>query len=115
MNIKRDDNVLVMAGKDKGKRGKVREVHPTDDKVIIEGINIVKKHTKGRQGVRQAGIIEQEAPMWASKVMVVCPKCDRGVRVGHAILANGQKVRQCRHCGEIFEQDASNEKWGGRR
>ena len=77
MNIKRDDTVLVIAGKDKGKRGKVREVHPTDNKVIIEGINIVKKHTRGRMGARQAGVVEQEAPLNASKVMVVCPKCDQ--------------------------------------
>lgn len=115
MNIKQDDTVLVMTGKDKGKKGRVREVHPADNKVIIEGINIVKKHTKGRSGARQAGVIEQEAPMNASKVMVVCPKCGRGVRVGHTLLANGQKVRLCRHCGETFESDVTQEKWGGRR
>ena len=115
MNIKRDDTVLVIAGKDKGKRGRVREVRPADNKIIIEGINIVKKHTRGRQGARQAGVIEQEAPMNPSKVMVVCPKCDRGTRIGHAFVANDQKVRQCRNCGEIFERDANEEKWGGRR
>jgi large subunit ribosomal protein L24 len=115
MNIKRDDTVLVIAGKDRGKRGRVREVHPANDKVIIEGVNIVKKHTRGRAGARQAGIIEQEAPMAASKVMVVCPKCNRGTRIGHSFLANGQKVRQCRHCGEIFDRDTAEQKWGGRR
>jgi large subunit ribosomal protein L24 len=115
MNIKRDDTVLVTTGKDKGKRGRVREVHPADDKVIVEGINIVKKHTRGRMGARQAGVVEQEAPMNASKVMVVCPNCNRGVRVGHTFLANGQKVRQCRHCGATFDRDAADEKWGGRR
>lgn len=115
MNINRDDTVLVITGKDKGKRGRVREVHPADNKVVIEGVNIVKKHTKGRQGARQAGVVEQEAPMTANKVMVVCPKCDRGTRIGHSFLSNGQKVRQCRHCGEVFERDATQEKWGGRR
>ncbi len=115
MNIKQDDTVLVIAGKDRGKRGRVREVHPADNKVIIEGVNIVKKHTKGSQGARQAGIVEREAPMNASKVMIVCPKCDTGARIGYSVLANGQKVRQCRHCGEVFERDASDEKWGGRR
>jgi large subunit ribosomal protein L24 len=115
MNIKRDDTVLVITGKDNGKRGRVREVRPGDNKVIIEGINIVKKHTRGRQGARQAGVIEQEAPMDAGKVMVVCPKCDRGVRVGHTYLDNGQKVRVCRHCGEIFDADTNQDKWGGRR
>ena len=115
MNIKQNDTVLVIAGKDKGKKGKVREVHPTEHAVIVEGINIVKRHTRGRQGARQAGIIEKEAPMNASKVMVVCPACGRGVRVGHTLLANGQKVRVCRHCGETFETDTNQEKWGGRR
>jgi len=104
-----------VAGKDKGKRGKVREVHPTDNKVIIEGINIVKKHTRGRMGARQADVVEQEAPMNASKVMVVCPKCNHGTRIGHSFLSTGEKVRQCRHCGEVFERDSSNEKWGGHR
>jgi len=115
MNIKRDDTVLVIAGKDRGKRGRVREVHPTDNKVIIEGVNIVKKHTKGRMGARQAGVVEQEAPMDAGKVMVVCPNCNRGTRIGHTFLGNGQKVRQCRHCGASFERDSADEKWGGRR
>jgi large subunit ribosomal protein L24 len=115
MNIKRDDTVLVIAGKDKGKRGRVREVRPADNKVIVEGINIVKKHTKGRMGARQAGVIEQEAPMATNKVMVVCPKCDRGTRIGHSFLGNGQKVRQCRNCGEVFGRDSTDEKWGGRR
>lgn len=115
MNIKRDDTVLVITGKDRGKRGKVREVHPTDGKVVIEGINIVKKHTRGRQGARQAGVIEQEAAMNASKVMVVCPKCEKGTRIGYSLLENGQKVRQCRNCGESFERDTDTDKWGGRR
>ena len=115
MNIKRDDTEMVITGKDRGKRGRVREVHPADNKLIIEGINIVKKHTRGRMGARQAGIIEQEAPLAANKVMVVCPNCDRGTRIGHSFLGNGQKVRQCRACGESFERDAAEEKWGGRR
>jgi large subunit ribosomal protein L24 len=91
VNIKRDDTVMVITGKDKGKRGKVREVRPADNKVIIEGINIVKKHTRGRMGARQAGVIEQEAPMPANKVMVVCPKCSKGTRVGHSFTADGTK------------------------
>ena len=115
MNIKRDDTVLVIAGKDRGKRGRVREVRPTDAKVIIEGINIVKRHTKGRLGARQAGIVEHEAPMSISKVMVVCPKCSKGTRIGHTFLSNGVKVRVCRHCGEVFDRDTADEKWGGRR
>ena len=115
MNIKKDDTVLVITGKDKGKKGKVREVHPSADAVIVEGLNIVKKHTRGRSGARQAGIIEQEAALHASKVMVVCPSCNKGARVGHTILADGQKVRVCRNCGETFETDSAQSKWGGRR
>src|SRR5215210_6105348 len=115
MNIKRDDTVLVIAGKDKGKRGRVREVRPADNKIIIEGINIVKKHTRGRQGARQAGVIEQEAPMDPSKVMVVCPKCDKGTRIGHAFVAEQQEGRQVRNRGEIIEPDGKEEEWGGRR
>ena len=115
MNIKRDDTVMVITGKDAGKRGRVREVNPTNNKVIVEGINIVKKHTKGRMGARQAGVVEQEAPMHAGKLMVVCPSCNRGVRVGHTFLNNGQKVRECKNCGATFERDAGDEKWGGRR
>jgi large subunit ribosomal protein L24 len=115
MNIKRNDTVLVITGQDKGKKGRVREVHPRENEVLVEGINIVKKHTKGRQGARQAGIIEREAPLAAGKVMVVCPKCNRGTRVGSTLLGTGQKVRVCKHCGETFEADANQEKWGGRR
>ena len=115
MDIKRDDTVMVITGKDRGKRGKVREVHPADNKVIVEGINIVKKHTRGTQGARQAGVIEREAPMVANKLMVVCPKCDKGTRIGHSVLGNGARVRQCRNCGEVFERDAEQESWGGRR
>ena len=77
MNIKRDDTVQVITGKDKGKKGKVREVHPSSNAVIVEGLNIVKKHTKGSAGARQAGVIEQEAALNASKVMVICPNCNK--------------------------------------
>src|SRR5690242_8571210 len=115
MNVKRDDTVLVIAGKDRGKKGRVREVRPSDNAIIVEGINIVKKHTRGTQGARQAGVIEREAPLAAGKVMVVCPKCEKGTRIGYDVLDNGQKVRQCRHCGETFERDADQDKWGGRR
>ncbi len=115
MNIKRDDTVQVITGKDKGKRARVREVIPDKNKVVVEGTNIVKKHTRGQMGARQAGVVEKEAPLWMSKVMVVCPHCNKAVRVGHTVLADGRKVRQCRHCGEPFERDAAQEKWGGRR
>jgi large subunit ribosomal protein L24 len=115
MNIKKDDTVQVITGKDKGKKGKVRDVHPSSNAVIVEGLNIVKKHTKGSSGARQAGVIEQEAPLRASKVMVICPSCNKPTRVGHTLVADGQKVRVCRNCGEPFDTDSSASKWGGRR
>jgi large subunit ribosomal protein L24 len=115
MNIKKDDTVQVITGKDKGKKGKVRYVLPSNNAVIVEGHNIVKKHTKGRSGARQAGIIEQEASLSASKVMVICPACGKPSRVGHTFTADGQKVRVCRNCGETFDTDSTQSKWGGRR
>jgi large subunit ribosomal protein L24 len=105
MNVHKDDTVLVIAGKDKGKRGRVREVHPADNKVIVEGINVMRKHTRGRAGARQAGIVEVEAPMDASKVMVVCAKCNKPVRVAHTFLADGSKARSCRNCNELLDRD----------
>ena len=82
MKVHKDDTVLVIAGKDKGKRGRVREVQPDKNKLIVEGINVMRKHTRGQRGARQAGIVEIEAAMDASKVMVVCGKCNKAVRVG---------------------------------
>ena len=115
MNIKKDDTVQVITGKDKGKKGKVRDLFPSDNALIVEGLNIVKKHTKGRSGARQAGIIEQEAPLATSKVMIICPACNKPARVGYTFLADGQKVRVCRNCGETFDADSTQSKWGGRR
>src|SRR5437764_13888750 len=115
MTINKAGAGLVTAGKDRGKKGKVREAHSADNAILVEGINVVKKHTKGRAGARQAGVIEQEAPLDASKVMVICPACGKAARVGYTLLANGQKVRVCRNCGETFDTDSTQEKWGGRR
>jgi len=108
MNVHKDDTVLVIAGKDKGKRGRVREVHPSDNKVIVEGINVMRKHTRGQRGARQAGIVEVEAPMDASKVMVVCAKCNQPVRVAHTFLADGSKARSCRNCNELLDRDPTS-------
>jgi len=101
MKIHKDDTVLVINGKDRGKRGRVRLVSPADNKVIVEGLNIMRKHTRGRGGARQAGVVEIEAPMDASKVMLLCPKCNKAVRVGYQFLTDGAKVRACRNCGEL--------------
>jgi large subunit ribosomal protein L24 len=99
--IRKDDTVEVIAGKDRGKRGKVRQVMPKDDRAVVADINVVKKHVKpGARGARQAGIIQMEMPIHISNLMPVCPKCSRPARVGTRILENGSKVRFCKKCGE---------------
>ena len=99
MSIKKDDVVVVLSGKDKGKQGKVLEVMPADRKVIIEGINIVTRHAKPRKQGEQGGLLKKEAPMYACKVQRVCPKCNKATRPAHKLLADGKKVRVCKKCG----------------
>ncbi len=98
MNVKKGDQVIVIAGKDRGKTGKVIQVIPSQDKVIVEGISVVKRHTKPSQKMPQGGIVEKEAPIHVSNVMPYCSSCRKGVRVAHTI-ENGKKVRVCRKCG----------------
>lgn len=102
MNIRKDDTVLVTAGKDKGKKGKVHRAMPADGKVLVAGVNMIKRHTRPRGIARQAGIIEREAPLDISNVALICPKCSKPTRVKHVFLADGAKVRACRHCGEVI-------------
>ena len=99
MNIKKDDVVVVLSGKDKGKQGKVIATLPKSGKVVVEKINMVSRHTKPRQQGQEGGIIPKEAPMYASKVMRVCPKCGKATRPAHKVLADGKKVRICKKCG----------------
>lgn len=103
MKIKKGDTVLVIAGKDKGKKGKVRFSYPREEKIIVEGVNFVKKHSKAKGAVRQAGIIDLEARLNISKVMLVCGKCNKPARIGHKTLEDGRKVRFCRVCNEVVE------------
>jgi large subunit ribosomal protein L24 len=103
MKIRKNDTVLVIAGKDKGKKGKVRFAYPKEKKVIVEGINFIKKHSKARGAVRQAGIIDLEAPLSVSNVMLFCDKCDKPTRVGFRQLEDGRKVRVCRACNEVID------------
>jgi len=98
MNIRSNDNVLVIAGKDKGKKGKVHRVFLDQERVLIEGVNIVKRHTKPRGQMKQAGIVEKEAPIHVSNVMLICPKCGKPTRAGHLLQNDGRKVRVCRKC-----------------
>ena len=102
LHVKTGDTVVVLSGKDKGKQGKVLEVSPKEKKVIVEGISMVTKHVKPRQMGQPGGLIQAEAPLYASKVMVICPKCGKPTRVSHKILADGSKVRLCKKCGETF-------------
>ena len=103
MKIRKNDTVLVIAGKDKGKKGKVRIAYPKDERLLVEGINFIKKHTRASGRVRQAGIVEQEASIHMSNVMLLCAKCDHPTRVGFRFLKGGKKVRFCCSCGEVVD------------
>ncbi len=102
--IRSGDEVEVMRGEDKGRRGKVRKVLPKEGKVIIEGMNIMRKAVRPSSKYPQGGIVEIEAPLSISKVLLFCPRCGKGVRVGRKILEDGNKVRYCKKCGEILEK-----------
>ena len=101
IHVKKGDKVVVLSGKDKGKQGKILEVSPKEGKVIIEGVNQAQKHVKPRRMGEEGGIITVEAPMYASKVMLVCPKCSKPTRAAHKIT-DGKKMRLCKKCGETF-------------
>ncbi len=103
MHIKKGDIVLVLAGKDAGKKGKVLKVFPEKNRVAVEGINRVKKHQRPNRAIPQGGILRIESPMHASNVMLLCGKCNKPTRVGHRTLENGDKVRVCKRCGEILD------------
>jgi large subunit ribosomal protein L24 len=103
MKIRKDDEVLVLAGKDRGKQGKVHRVDPSKGRVVVAGVNMIKRHTKPGRVRTQAGIIEREAPIALSNVMLVCNKCSKPTRVSFRFIEGGQKVRACRHCGEIID------------
>ena len=99
MSIKKDDLVVVLSGKDKGKQGKVLKTEPKSGKVIVEKVNMVSRHTKPRRQGEEGGILQKEAPIYACKVMRVCPKCNKPTRGAHKVLADGKKVRICKKCG----------------
>ena len=100
MSIRKDDTVIVLSGKDKGKKGKVLTVMPKDGKVIVEKVNVISRHQKPRKQGEEGGIIKREAPIYACKVMRVCPKCDTPPPPPpHKTLADGKKVRVCKKCG----------------
>lgn len=101
LHVKTGDTVYVRSGNSRGKTGKVLEVSPKEEKVIVEGVNIAKKHVKPQRMGEVGSIVEVEAPMYASKVQLVCPKCEKPTRTAHAEV-DGKKKRKCTHCGETF-------------
>lgn len=98
--MRRNDRVVVITGKDKGKSGRVIEVLPRKQKVVVEGVNIIKRHMRAdaRRGIR-GGILEREAPIHVSNVMLLCPQCGKATRVSHQTLADGTRTRACKKCG----------------
>jgi large subunit ribosomal protein L24 len=103
MRIRQNDMVEVISGRDAGKRGQVQQVLTREGRVIVEGLNIVKRHQKSTSSMRQAGIIQMEAPIPLPKVMLVCQPCNKAVRIGHTFLDDGRKVRVCRSCNEMMD------------
>lgn len=102
MHVKKNDEVVVLSGKDKGKKGKVLVADPKNAKLIVEGVNMAKHHVKAQKPGEESGIIRKETPIYASKVMRVCPKCGKPTREAHMCLKNGSKVRVCKKCGETI-------------
>ena len=103
MKIRKNDTVLVITGKDRGKKGKVRKALPKEDKVLVEGLNMIKRHSRTKGQAKQAGIIQLEAPLHVSKVMLICGKCAKPARIGIRFLEDGKKARFCRACSEIID------------
>lgn len=99
MNIKKNDKVIVLSGRDKGKTGEVLSADPKGGKVVVQGVSVATKHQKARKQGQESAIIKVETPIYACKVMVVCPKCNKPTRVAHKVGADGKKVRVCKHCG----------------
>jgi large subunit ribosomal protein L24 len=104
MRVKKNDRVRVISGKDEGKEGKILRRIPVKDMVVVEGVNMVSRHVRPSQKNPQSGIIKQEAPIYASKVMLVCPQCGAATRVGCSFLESGKKVRVCKKCSEIIDR-----------
>lgn len=100
LSVRKDDIVIVLSGKDKGKKGKVLQTYPKENKVLVEGINVSKRHQKPRRQTDPGGIISKECPIYAPKVMRICPKCSKPTRAARLIAEDGTKTRMCKKCGE---------------
>lgn len=104
LHIRKDDRVVVISGKDKGKKGKVLIAEPSSGKVVVEKVNMLTKHEKPKGQGKLGGIMHQEGPIFASKVMLVCGKCNKATRIAFKVMENGDKVRVCKKCGALFEK-----------
>ena len=102
IHVRKNDTVIVISGKDKGKTGEVLKVYPKTGKVLVQGVNIVKKHQKANKAQMESAIVEKEAAINSSKVMLYCTKCKKATRISNKILDDGTKVRVCKKCGETF-------------
>ncbi|MGH2442005.1 MAG: 50S ribosomal protein L24 [Chloroflexota bacterium] len=105
MGVRRGDQVVVIAGKDRGKRGTIEHVNPKENRVTVEGVNMVKRHLRRQQGALQAGIIDMPAPLNRSNVMLVCPNCGQPSRESRTTLPDGSHARMCKKCGEIIDKE----------
>jgi large subunit ribosomal protein L24 len=104
VHVRRGDTVAIIAGRERGKRGKVLRVLPANGRVLVEKLNMMKKHQRPTQKLRQGGIIERESPLALSNVLVVCGRCDKAARSGIKVLADGRKLRVCKRCGESIDK-----------
>ena len=104
MRLKKGDLVKVISGKDKGKEGKILVSLPAENKVIVEGVSVASRHSKPTQANPQGGIVKKETPIYASKVMLICPNTGKPTRIGHAFLEDGRKVRVAKVSGEVIDQ-----------
>ena len=103
--IRRNDNVVVTTGKDRGKKGRVLKVQPENNRVVVEGVNFISRHTRPNPSKNiKGGIVKREAPLHASNVQIVCPECSTPTRIGHRILGDGRKVRICRKCQGVVDK-----------
>jgi large subunit ribosomal protein L24 len=102
-NIKKNDTVLVITGREKGKRGRVLSIYPSNNRILIERINMIRKHMKPSKKYTQGGIIEKESPLHISDVMLICPKCNKPTKISSTLLQDGRKVRACKKCSEVMD------------
>jgi len=103
LGIKKNDTVQVIAGDERGKTGRVIAVHKGRNRLLVERLNMIKKHMKPNKNQTQGGIIEKEGPIHMSNIMLVCSKCNKATRINHNVLENGKKIRACKKCGEVIE------------